>query len=358
VTARAPRNNFTFMMLLGASLVSVRHSAILLGPDASTAGLAGMTPLGVFIMFAVSGFLVGGSWERRPSFPRYLGDRAARIFPGLAVVVLGTVLLLGPLVTALDLRTYFQSPATWKYLLNILLNPQYALPGVFAENPVSAAVNGSLWALPAQFACYLLVPLVGMVRSRTVRGGIWAVMAIATAIASTIPLFGETIFWGSRLSDAFVVMPCFFAAAALRQAKAKLRAWQGWVALALVVAVHVLDPAHAMYADWIVLPVAVVVLGMQATPIVRSAGRFGNPAYGIFLLSFPMQQTLVDGFGTEHAWVSLLCTLLLSFGIGLGLLRAVEQPAMNLVHKFTRRPESAPVPSGAVPAQPPLSRAD
>ena len=88
-----------------------------------------------------------------------------RVYPGLLVVLLLTVLVLGPAFTTLSLGAYFSDRGTLLYLpRNLTLKwLQYDLPGVFLNNPYPAAVNGSLWTLFYEaFVCYGMVAVVGV----------------------------------------------------------------------------------------------------------------------------------------------------------------------------------------------------
>lgn len=67
--------------------------------------------------------------------------------------------VLGPVVTTLSTGDYFSSSDSWRYLMNAILRPVFALPGVFQDAPYVGSVNGSLWTLPVEFFCYLAVPL-------------------------------------------------------------------------------------------------------------------------------------------------------------------------------------------------------
>ena len=88
--------------------------------------------------------------------------RIKRIFPPLILCVLAVAVIIGPMITTKGMQSYFRG--TWNYISrNILLYPTYSLPGIFKGNPVSQAVNGSLWSLPIEFFCYIVIMIIGAV---------------------------------------------------------------------------------------------------------------------------------------------------------------------------------------------------
>ncbi len=88
-------NNFDALRLVAAASVVFSHSfliaqgtqdhewLILLTGNQSILGLAG-----VFVFFAISGFLVTQSFEQTSGASRFLAKRALRIFPGLFMATL------------------------------------------------------------------------------------------------------------------------------------------------------------------------------------------------------------------------------------------------------------------------------
>ena len=112
-------NNFDGLRLVGALLVLIGHGFVLteLGRAPRLAGVPIHT-LGLYIFFAVSGYLIYGSWTRIQAPLPYLRNRILRIFPALWVVVLLTLFLIGPLLTASGIHAYFTSSETWVYLAN------------------------------------------------------------------------------------------------------------------------------------------------------------------------------------------------------------------------------------------------
>src|SRR5262249_18035083 len=101
-------NNFDALRLVAAMSVIFSHSfliaegtqnnepLILLTGNQAIFGLAG-----VFVFFAISGFLVTQSFEQTPRPLSFLAKRALRIFPGLFVATVFSALLVGSLVTDL-----------------------------------------------------------------------------------------------------------------------------------------------------------------------------------------------------------------------------------------------------------------
>src|ERR1700749_4903885 len=103
-------NNFDALRLVAAIFVIFSHSfliaegtqnnewLILLTGNQSILGLTG-----VFVFFAISGFLVTQSFEQSPNPRHFLAKRALRIFPGLFVATWVSAWVLGPLVSTLPL---------------------------------------------------------------------------------------------------------------------------------------------------------------------------------------------------------------------------------------------------------------
>lgn len=162
-------NNFDFIRLVGALLVLFGHSYALTGHGPTplqeiSNGQIYEGTLGVYFFFVVSGYLITRSFERKKNAIGFIKARFLRIVPGVAVVTLITVFILGPLVTSLPIDEYFSTSRTWTYLKNMFPKSiQFALPGVFLHN--SHGPNGSLWTLPVEIRCYVAVFIFGMIGS-------------------------------------------------------------------------------------------------------------------------------------------------------------------------------------------------
>lgn len=117
--------------------------------------------------FALSGFLVYGSYLKSAGIKQYLMRRARRIMPAYWFIVMLCAFGLC-LVSDLVPSDYFFSSKWWRYVLSNLaflnfLEP--SLPGVFTDNQ-SAVVNASLWTMKIEWMLYLSVPLAAWIIAR------------------------------------------------------------------------------------------------------------------------------------------------------------------------------------------------
>lgn len=164
--AQGRDNNLNLLRLLAAALVIASHSFALLNgsngfsgePLATlTDGMLSLGGMAVGVFFLFGGFLISKSCTSCKSTGLFYKKRALRIFPELFITIFLTTFLVGPIVTSQPVEAYFASKTTYLYLLNALLIPIHPLPGVFVNNPYPNVVNGSLWTLPVEFLCYILV---------------------------------------------------------------------------------------------------------------------------------------------------------------------------------------------------------
>ncbi len=293
-------NNLDFLRFFGASLVVFGHGQIISGFQATSILAVSVAVVGVMIFFTISGYLITDSWERQQSLKVFLVNRCLRIFPALIVVTLLTALLLGPAITSLSLGDYFTNPSLLFYFRNIFLYTTYFLPGLFENNPFPNAVNGSLWSLAPEFFCYLIVAVIGVTMAR---GKIWAYLALFILIASAClysPAYKgpQIVIYAADAFQAAAVMVYFIIGALIRLARIPMKAS---IVAALLIVYFLLSPSASPYLNlafvWIVISYTCLTFGFMSTPFIRKWGRFGDFSYGIYLYSFPIQQTLIQYFG-------------------------------------------------------------
>lgn len=293
----APRqfgNNFDAIRITAALAVLVSHQFALAGlPEPSFFHLLSWGGGAVLVFFVISGYLVTMSWYRDPSVWRFAARRALRIWPALTVVVLVTAYLLGALVTTLPLIDYWTHRATFDYLSALRMRIDFVLPGVFEHNPYPQGVNGSLWTIPLEVRCYVVLAAAGLLRLLRWKTVWLAMIALFMAwffVTSSADVTGR-VHYGRELSAYFLAGSALFVLRPWWQR----HAWYGLLGLGALAAVAWLL-GWRYTAAWIVLPYLVILAGTHSTPFIRRAARFGDPSYGLYLIAFPVQQTVMHFF--------------------------------------------------------------
>lgn len=234
-TPAHPANNFDFVRIVAATLVLYSHQYALSGQmEPSFFGLHSFGGFAVLIFFAISGYLVTQSWYSDPNILRFALRRLLRIWPALAVVVTLTALVLGPVVSSLPAADYYAHGGTWQYFLNLRFIAVYILPGVFEKNPYPLGVNGSIWTIPIEVLCYLVLAvcgLAGLLKKKT----IWLaaiVIYLAWYLAQSSPDLHHSIHQKRELGAYFLSGSALYV---LREYWQK-RPWTWLAALALLAA--------------------------------------------------------------------------------------------------------------------------
>ncbi|QIL81735.1 acyltransferase [Diaphorobacter sp. HDW4A] len=304
-------NNFDFVRILASCMVLYSHHFALYNLPAT--GIFGMYTWGglaVLIFFTISGYLVTQSWLSDPHIGRFFLRRFLRIWPALTLVVLASVLILGSQLTTLATTDYFNSPETWSYLRNILLDVQFSLPGVFQTNPFMASVNGSLWTIPYEVTCYILLGIVGFLGGLKTRRRmlIIATLYLIWYVASTLIKYPGQIKATREFVAYFLLGGALFASREVWIAHRKIIFFALLASSTLLAAV-----GYPLIATLVFLPFATIAFATLSTPAIKRFGRYGDPSYGIYLFAFPIQQTIIQfTYKQLSIYESMLLALLIT----------------------------------------------
>jgi len=348
--ASHPVNNFDALRLVGAFLVMGSHQYALTGhPEPAPWGLYSLGGIGVSLFFAISGFLVARSWQADPNLWRFAMRRLLRIWPGFAAAIAAAALLLGPAMTQLSLHDYFHAREFRHYLKGLYFDVQGVLPFVFDGNALPSHVNGSLWTIPVELKCYVgltIAGLVGLFRARYLLPAIWIAIVVVYAGweprgASIEQAMGWDI-WKRLIFE----YSLFFAAGTsyhLLDFGATQRRWKA-TAASLVVGAIAWACSREFFAFLVAMPITMLSIGLASWPVLRSAGRWGDLSFGVYIYAFPVQQTLVWLAKGRVHW-TVLAAACAAVTIMLALLswHLIEKRALQLKPRSSKRPSAPPM---------------
>ena len=331
-------NNLTALRWFAACMVLYGHAFVFLGlPEPLFLHWVPMGPLGVYIFFAISGYLVAQSWQRDPSVPRFLAKRILRISPGLLVCTLLSVLVLGPWLTTSDMSTYWCNEHTRGYFTNMALYMTYHLPGVFAQNKLPNAVNGSLWSLPVEFFMYLLLALLGVVGAllQKPKWGQWLTTSVTLGFMALVSLWAlpateALVYYRTDLRQIPLCGVYFMVGVSLYQFQLQKYFTLSNVVLALVLWLCLAkDMQLFVMSSWLILPFVVLAFGLSRHSWL-SRWHERDYSYGIYIYAFPVQQTVVSFWPQMPLWAYLLSTVVFTVALAAMSWHLVEKPALKL----------------------------
>lgn len=260
--------------------------------------------LGVAGFFAISGYLVMQSLSRSKTLKEYFLKRLLRIYPALALVLVLTCLL-GVFVYNGSFLGYIENKPLWTYIpYNLsLVKFQYCISGIFDDNPFKLVINGSLCTLPYEIILYILLSVLFFLKSDTIKililsSAIVTVLLLKIFINPYLAAHGYPFYtWrGIDYSGGFI------AGALLALFKAEKINQKGFMLLLIILIWSVAIYFHVyIWAQYLVLPLMVVIVGTSSTSILRGIkSKIGDLSYGLYIYAFPVQQTLVHFFKLSY----------------------------------------------------------
>jgi peptidoglycan/LPS O-acetylase OafA/YrhL len=351
---RRKDNSFDALRLIGALMVLIGHGFIITGHAAPLLFGRGIHQLGIWLFFAVSGYLITQSWIADPRPAAYARKRALRILPGLWLLLVGSVLVLGPLATLLPLTTYFADPSTYAYAVkNAVLLTSWSLPGVFAQAPVAGQMNGSLWSLPIESALYCIAPLAVWLDARHRAAAFAALLLVPPVVVAiwlerpgvlAIGFHGLNIGWGIAAAPLFL-SGCLLRLAGFPNGPGKVTRLAGAGAVLALAAGALLLTSNTVLSVLLALPFAAVVIAIGCSPALHSRWlqRIGDLSYGIYLWAFPVQQLVFQTMG-GGVWTNITVSLPIVAGLAALSWHLVEKRALQL-KRWQPVPARVPLPA-------------
>lgn len=341
-------NNFNLIRMAASVAVLVSHAwPLALGrgtmePLLTATGFS-LGGLAVYVFFTISGFFITASYDRAPSRGVFVMARVRRLFPALIVSIFLVALVVGPLVTSLPVVDYLTHSGTWEFILrnSAMVSLKYTLPGVFEANPYPA-IEGSIWTLPNEAACYagvFLFGIMGLIRRR----GVLSAMLAAYAVLWMIP--EVTLLALPYRIDTLRVLSLPFATGMAMYLWRDRLPLSGWIAAGLV-GLAALTQGTLAYELGLALALAYCTFWLAHLPAgaLRRYNALGDYSYGTYLYAFPVQGLVVWLWGPMEPWMNIALALPITVALAALSWRLIEKPALTWP-----RPDMPKRPNAALP---------
>jgi len=294
------RNNMTAVRYYLSFCVLIAHVSVLTGINFPWIQ-RGTVDVGCF--FAISGFLMFPSFQKRRSFKHYIRRRALRILPAYLFIILLCAIGFCA-ISSCSASDYFTGFGFWKYLaanvstLNFL-HP--SLPGVFeGDRFVTDAVNGSLWTMKGEWVCYLSVPFVFWLISRNARRGgiiLLSVLVVSVTMRYVFTALGEvsgSVVFNIIAKQFGTLLVFFYIGALINFYYDKFLKYKWWILAFDIVVLIFSDsiPGYSYFFQPVVAGSLIIWLSM--------IGKWGTAlshhdsiSYDIYLFHFPIIQLAI-----------------------------------------------------------------
>ena len=300
-------NNLNIIRLLLALMVIFSHSF----PLALGYGDGGNEPLKIWthrqesfgtvavdMFFFISGFLVTASWLRSKSMQDYLMKRVLRIYPGFIVAMGFTSVLIWAFCP--EFRAQVVNSYDWLVLLLqdllFLSKSSIVYQGIFSGNPFPGMANQSLWTIPNEFSCYLIVLAIGLFCLFKHR------LLIVVAVLFVYAHYSISLFGGVSLSEEYFMSFLIGITAWL---------WRDKIPFSKLIACGCLIVllVTSQFRPWLLVIIPIIgsycVLCLAYGPklLLSNWADKTDLSYGTYLYAFPIQQMLAMSTSLRHPWI-------------------------------------------------------
>jgi peptidoglycan/LPS O-acetylase OafA/YrhL len=335
-------NGYDLLRLLLAAAVVYTHSYAVggFGPEPlkhlSKEGVI-LGELGVLGFFGLSGFLVSASFARSRSLWSYFLKRSRRIFPGFWVCLVATAFVFAPTIWLVTGRAFGEFPwsgpgGAWDYVTSkfFLIIREHHVGTVLAGAAWPGSINGSLWSLFPEFACYIAVAVLGLGGAFTASRWMLAGSAVVAFLyhASTC-LDGRDAFPHVPTFYAFTTYAPYLTAFAVGACASVWRdsikfTWGTVIVMAISAAVLLKFGGFDIAAPILITALVLTAGGCFALRLKTDL------SYGIYIYSFPCQQLLFAmGVAAAGLPVYFAASILTSAACAWLSWTFIERPALH-----------------------------
>ena len=306
---------FAHCFPLALGLERTRHFTVACGEGA------------VNLFFFISGLLITMSWLRSKSMNDYLRKRIFRIYPGFIVALLFSTIVMTAANPILA-KSVFSWTGIKTTLKGCVFLSSISLTGdaVFPRNPFPGAVNSSLWTIPIEFQCYLLICIIGLFCLFRYRWWLLALFIYAYL------LLGKGLWLGWDISAMDRRFLTYFSAGMC------VCLWRDKIpchwSIALVCVGLIIGSVFATFTFQFIAPFVLTYLTLwagYAKPLKLTQWcNTTDLSYGVYLYAFPIQQLIATSTYGRNPWRMLLAAVPLTLLAALASWHVVEKPFLRL----------------------------
>jgi peptidoglycan/LPS O-acetylase OafA/YrhL len=302
---------------------------------------------GVPIFFFISGFLISRSFAKNPLVREYALNRLLRIYPGLAVCFL--LSLVSVWLSGYS-RTVSVPPGALALWAAAQLSIDQFFNPAFMRHYGVGVLNGSVWTICVELQFYVVVPLLYYatdLRRRSVRyaNAVLLALVVLFMIASQAYLHSAAAhsrpLWYRLAGVSFAPWFYMFLVGVLFQRNfAPLQRCCGGRFVPLLLAYCVLGLVCTKVAGWgfgnslnpplfLALSIVTFAAAFSAVTLSERLLRRNDLSYGVYLYHQPVSNVLlVNGWGAGVKAVAL--ALVAAVALAYASWRVVEKPALSL----------------------------
>ncbi|MGC1183500.1 acyltransferase family protein [Legionella sp.] len=317
-------NSFDLIRHFAALLVLYSHHyALCKLPEPTFPQWDTLGYVAVVLFFTISGYFMPASYSSSGNFLIFMTKRCRRIFPALIVCSFLMCYLIGTIFTPQPVFDYLLSGSTMKTSLLFSSFIGRPIPGVFSDFLYKDAINGSLWTLPIEFACYLIIGI-ALYYCNSLKSVLTLFILCITATMFMSHTGMNYMFYGITLSYLSLFGIAFTAGALMSMTQ------QHWLPIrlhfmgvALLLLFLLREHPEMQILGTLSIAVLTIIIGVSLKDRLIN-GKF-DLSYGIYIYAFPIQQMVINRV-TQNFWLSMSISVLFTIFAAYLSYRFVEKP--------------------------------
>ncbi|TNV19021.1 acyltransferase [Buttiauxella sp. B2] len=288
-------NSFDLIRHVAAYMVLFSHHFILSGlHEPIFLKWETLGSIAVAIFFTISGYLMPRSFSGSSNFLAFMKKRCNRIFPGLIVCSFVMYFGIGFFFNTASPSDYISSGDALVKTLRNSVFIQEQIHGVFSNFKYKDIINGSLWTLPIEFVCYIIIGFFLSISNSWKSPSILLLIAIIATIAINYQAELYAYYAVPFKFLALFMIP-FSTGALLSMTRS---AWWNYRFNFLAIAALMLVAASGKPEIQIIGLLCVSLITVMIGTIFNEKiihNKF-DISYGVYIYAFPVQQIIINTF--------------------------------------------------------------